>query len=303
MRAHAEAGGPAVETGYATNGDVTIRHAVSGPADGEPLLLLTGVGMQLVMWHDDLVTMLIEQGFRVARLDHRDCGESTHLSGAGRPSIVRMLTRPSGAPYSMRDMAADAVAVLDALGWASAHVAGMSMGGMIAQEMAIRHPERVRTLASMMATPAPSIGRISFRTGVRLNRLQDRPVGSRDDAGRLMVDLFDLIGSPELDMEPRWLHEAGARAYDRGYDQAGRLRQEYALMTGGDRRPELARLRVPTLVVHGDADRIWRPVAGRATAQAVPGARLVMVPRLGHGLFPRSTWPGLVAELGALAGR
>ncbi|MFE3982987.1 alpha/beta fold hydrolase [Nocardia tengchongensis] len=288
--------------GFAVNGEVRIRYEVRGPVDGDPLLLLLGVGMQLVMWHEDLLADFVGRGFRVAILDYRDCGESTHLDAAGRPTLTKMMTRPSRAPYTLRDMADDVVAVLDELGWAAAHIVGMSMGGMIAQELAIHHRERVSTLTSMMATPTPSIGRISMRTGMKLTRMQDREVRNREDAGEILGDVLSLMGSPGIDDDLGWVREAGARAYDRAYDQAGRLRQEYALMAGGDRRTALATLDLPVTVIHGDADAIWKPSAGQATAEIVKGARLVMVPGMGHGLLPRRYWPLVVDEVCRLTG-
>jgi pimeloyl-ACP methyl ester carboxylesterase len=291
-----------VDTGLASNNDIRIRYERSGPTDGVPLLLIMGVGMQMIMWHDDLVRAFTDRAFSVARYDHRDCGESTHLHNAGRPTIMKMLLRPSSAAYTLGDMADDAAAVMDELDWPSAHVVGISMGGMIAQELAIHHPDRLRTLTSMMATPTPRIGRISLRTAARLNRLQDRPVTTKDNAGELMADLFELIGSPGHDLDVEWLRETGRRAFDRGYDQSGRLRHEAALMAGKDRRSALADVRVPTLVLHGEADPVWKVAAGRATAEAIPGARLVTIPGLGHGLLPRSVWPTVVDEIVRLTG-
>jgi pimeloyl-ACP methyl ester carboxylesterase len=288
--------------GFAQVGEIRIAYQRFGPDDGEPLLLLNGVGMQMIMWHEEFCAALVERGFSVARFDQRDVGKSTHLHQYGRPSILRMLLRPSSAPYTLRDMAGDAVSVLDALGWQRANVVGISMGGMIAQEMAIHHRQRVRTLTSIAATPTPKIGRISIAMARRLNKLQDRKISSRDDAGQLMVDLFALMGSPGYDMDEAWLREAGRRAYDRGYDVPGRLRQEAALMASRDRRAALSQLTdLPTLVMHGDADPIWAPAAGKATAEAIPGARLVMLPGMGHGLIPRALWPRVIDEISRLA--
>lgn len=270
-------------------------------SEGEPLLLLMGLGMQMIMWHEDFCAELTRRGFTVARFDHRDVGQSTHLHSFGRPTMLRMMLRPSTAPYRLTDMAGDTLAVLDALGWQRAHLVGISLGGMVAQEVAIRHPDRVRTLTSIAATASPRIGRLTLRTGMKLQRMQDRPVADREDAGQLMVDLFELIGSPGFDMDRDWLRETGARAYDRGYDQAGRLRHEAAVISSDDRRSALSGLDLPALVVHGDADRIWRPAGGRATAEAIPGAKLVTYPGLGHGLVPHALWPEVIDHICQLA--
>ncbi|MFY1636693.1 alpha/beta fold hydrolase [Solwaraspora sp. WMMB335] len=280
-----------------SSAEISIAYERFGEPDGEPMLLVAGLGMQMIMWHDEFCEALTAQGFAVARFDHRDVGHSTHLHSAGRPTIMRMMLRPSTAAYRLSDMAGDAVAVLDALGWPRAHVVGISLGAMIAQEMAIRHPDRLLSLTSIAATASPRIGRLSMRTAMKLQRMQDRPVADREDAGQLMVDLFTFIGSPGYDMDHAWLREMGRRAFDRAYDQAGRLRHEAALMASRDRRAGLSTLRIPALVVHGEADRIWHLPGGRATADAIPQARFVTYPGLGHGLLPRALWPAVIDEI------
>lgn len=290
---------PDVE-GVAENGDIRIAYQRFGPDKGRRVLLLNGVGMQMIMWREEFCAALVERGFSVARFDARDVGASTHLHAAGRPSIAQMLLRPSKAPYTLRDMAGDAVSVLDALGWPRVHIVGISMGGMIAQETAIHHRDRVRTLTSIAATASPGIGRISIGMARKLNKLQDRPLASTADAGQLMVDLFALIGSPGLDMDEAWLRAAGARAFERAYDVPGRLRQEAALMASKDRRAALGALDLPTLVVHGEADPIWALAAGKATAAAIPGSRLLTFPGMGHGLLPESVWPAVIDEIDQL---
>ncbi|MEV0133105.1 alpha/beta fold hydrolase [Dactylosporangium sp. NPDC050688] len=287
-------------TGLARHGDVTIAYEQLGPAGGEPLLLVMGLGMQLLSWPDEFCAMLVERGFCVVRFDNRDAGRSTHFARAGNPGLLRMLARPgSVAPYRLTDMADDAAAVLDAVGWPTAHVAGASLGGMISQTLAIRHPDRVRTLTSIMSTPSPRIGR---PRPAALAALGIPPATSRDAAGERMVRVFRAIGSPRYPLEEQALRELGRRAYDRGHDPAGARRQLAAIRASGDRRPGLAGVRVPTLVLHGDADPLVRVSGGRATAAAVPGARLVVYPGMGHDL-PRPLWRELVEELCALVGR
>lgn len=281
---------------------INIAYQRLGQPGGEPLLLIMGLGMQMIMWQDEFCAALAARGFTVARYDHRDTGASTHLHDAGRPTLARMMFRPSAAPYLVADMAGDAVAVMDALGWPSAHVAGISLGGMLAQELAIHHPDRVRSLTSIAATASARIGRLSFRLGLKLQRMQNRRVTNRDEAGQLMVDLFGLIGSPGYDMDQDWLREAGRQAYERGYDQSGRLRHEAAVVASKDRRPGLRGLAIPAVVIHGEADRVWRPAGGRATAEAIPGARLVTYPGFGHGLLPRALWLPVINDICGIAG-
>jgi pimeloyl-ACP methyl ester carboxylesterase len=286
-------------TGLARHDDVTIAYERLGPPDGEPLLLIMGLGMQLVSWPDELCAMLVDRGFSVVRFDNRDAGQSTHFSHAGNPSVLQLFARPRAvAPYRLADMAGDAAAVLDAVGWASAHVVGASLGGMIAQALAIGHPDRVRTLTSVMSTPSPRIGRP--RPGA-LAALGERPATNRDEAGERMVRVFRVIGSPGYPHNEDWLRDVGRRAYDRGHDPAGGRRQLAAIRASGDRRAALAGIRMPTLVLHGDADPLVRPAGGRATAAAVPGARLVVYPGMGHDL-PYPLWSDMIDQIGDLIG-
>jgi pimeloyl-ACP methyl ester carboxylesterase len=289
-----------VISGTARHGEVTLAYErFGGSADGEPLLLVMGLGMQMLFWPDDFCTALAARGFAVARFDNRDVGLSTHLRHAGAPRLGAMLTRPAAvAPYLLDDMAADAVAVLDALGWSSAHVVGASLGGMIAQTVAIRHPDRVRTLTSIMSTPSPRIGRPKLGA---MAVLGGRDVAGREHAARRLVKVFRVIGSPGYPHDEEWLLEAGRRAYDRGHDPAGVRRQLAAILASGDRRPGLRSVRVPTLVLHGDADPLVRPSGGRATAAAIPGARLIIFRGMGHDL-PRQLWSDMIDAISALAG-
>lgn len=286
-------------TGLARHDDVTIAYERLGPAGGEPLLLVMGLGMQLLSWPDEFCAMLVERGFSVVRFDNRDAGQSTHWTHAGNPGLLQLLARPRAvAPYRIADMADDAAAVLDAVGWSSAHVVGASLGGMIGQALAIGHPGRVRTLTSVMSTPSPRVGR---PRPAALAALGIRPATSRDEAAERMVRVFRVIGSPGYPHNEEWLRDVGGRAYDRGHDPAGARRQLAAIRASGDRRPGLAGVRVPTLVLHGAADPLIRPAGGRATAAAVPGARLVVYPGMGHDL-PYPLWPAMIGEIGDLTG-
>jgi pimeloyl-ACP methyl ester carboxylesterase len=286
--------------------DVEIAYETFGGPPGDPLLLVMGVGAQMSYWHDGFCAALVERGFRVARFDNRDAGLSTHLTEAGVPRPLQMLRRPGDAAvYRLEDMADDAVAVLDALGWKAAHVVGRSLGGMIAQTMAIRHPARVLTLTSISSTPSPRIGRATLGFVLRLllanpGALRDRSPATPEEAAERMVRGHRVVGSPGYPLDEAWLREIGRRMQGRGgIDAGGRQRQNAAILAGGDRRPALAAVRVPTLVIHGEADPLVRVVGGRATAAAIPGARLVTFPGMGHGL-PRELWPAIVDEISAL---
>lgn len=285
-------------TGVARHGTVELAYRVDGPPGGEPLLLIMGLGLQLHFWPDTFVELLTGRGFRVARFDNRDVGLSTHLRGLGVPSplVLARLRRPG---YGLTDMADDALAVLDALGWDSAHVAGVSLGGMIAQTLAARHAPRVRTLTSLSSTPSPHIGRPWPATAAALLRPPGR---GREAAARQVVRIFRIIGSPAYPRDEEWLREAARLSYDRGHDPAGVLRQLAAIVTAPDRRPLLRRLRMPALVVHGAADPLVRLPGGVATARAIPGARLVIHPGMGHDL-PYALQPGIADDIRATARR
>ena len=284
-------------TGMAHNGDVQIVYETFGSGNGEPLLLILGVGTQLIAWPEAFCAALVEAGFAVARFDNRDSGLSTHLTAAGRPSRLKLVLRPaSAAPYGLADLAADAVAVLDALGWDRAHVLGMSQGGMIAQKIATDHPDRVRSLISIAASPAPRIGRPTIKTIRTLLKVSKKPITSAEDNAQHLLDLQPLVSSPSYPFDEATVRELGRASYERGHDQAGVERQSAAFQSSGDRRKELSQVRVPTLVVHGEADQMVRPAGGQATAAAIPDARLVTFPGMGHEL-PRPLWPRIIDEV------
>ncbi|HEX4216132.1 MAG TPA: alpha/beta fold hydrolase [Candidatus Dormibacteraeota bacterium] len=285
----------------ARHGEIELAYDRVGPPQGEPLLFILGVGVQLIACPDQLCAALVERGFQVARFDNRDVGLSTHLTAAGRPSRLGLVLKPSSAAaYGLDDLADDAVAVLDALAWRQAHIVGISQGGMTAQRLAVRHPDRVLTLTSISSSPSPAIGRLGVRTMVRAVAAARRPIRSAEDCARHFVDLQPVIGSPAYPVDEESLRDLGRATYRRGHDQAGVERQSSAFQSSGDRAAELAAISAPTLVIHGEADRLVRPVGGRATAEAIPGARLVMIPGMGHDL-PRELWPRIVDEIAATA--
>ncbi|MGD9531278.1 alpha/beta fold hydrolase [Pseudonocardia sp.] len=290
---------PAFEQLTAVHGPLSLA-VERGPGTGEPLLLVMGLGMQMHFWHDELVARFAARGFATARFDNRDVGLSTHLHERGTPALLPLLLTPGRvASYRIEDMAGDAVAVLDALGWASAHVVGVSMGGMIAQALTIAYPQRVRSLTSIMSTPSPRIGRPN-RAAARA--LLIRPARSADEAAERIVAVTKVIGSPGYPMDVAWLQAYARRAFARSNDPGGVARQLAAINASPSRVAGLRAVAVPTLVVHGAQDPLVRPSGGRATAAAVPGSRLMMLPGMGHSL-PRELWGVVVDAVAALADR
>lgn len=286
-------------TPLARNGEIELAYEQLGPGGGEPLLLIMGLGMQMIFWPDGLVEEFVRAGFTPARFDNRDAGISTHLTYRGAPSMPAVFAAPQAvATYRIGDMADDAAAVLDALGWESAHVFGTSMGGMVAQALAIGHPRRVRSLTSVMSTPSPRIGRPTVAAALALAA---RPARTAEEAGERAVRTFRVIGSPGYPLDEDWLRSYGRRAFVRELDPTGRRRQLAAINASPDRRSALQGVRVPTLVVHGEADPLVRPAGGRAVAAAVPGARLLTFPGMGHNM-PRELWPSIVRAVANLAG-
>ena len=287
----------------ARNTDIVLAYETFGPPGGEPLLLISGTGAQMLIWPEGFCTALVDCGFRVARFDNRDTGLSTHLTGAPAPGWLTAMLRPSAAPYRLADMADDALAVMDALGWPDAHAVGASLGGMIAQALAIRHPGRVRTLTSIMSTPSARIATMPTLAAIRaLARAAGTPVTSPDQAADRAVALKRIIGSPGYPLDEDMVRDIAARSFQRhpNAEQGERdnQRQRAAVIASGDRRRALAGLRIPALVIHGEQDPVIRPRGGRATARAIPGARLVTYPGMGHDL-PAALWPSIVGEITA----
>jgi pimeloyl-ACP methyl ester carboxylesterase len=271
---------------------VELAYQEVGDSSGEPLVLVMGLGTQMIAWDEEFCAMLAKGGFRVVRFDNRDIGRSTKMEAAGAPSRIDMLSgRRATAPYLLRDMAADTIGLMDHLGIDSAHLVGASMGGMIAQTAAIEHPSRVRSLVSMMSTTGSRwVGFPSFKAfGVLLAA----PPRSREAAVERAVKTFGVIGSPGFRFDEERLRRIAGLAYDRGHSAAGVARQLHAITASGDRTPALRRLELPAAVIHGDSDVLIRPSGGRATARAIPGARLRIIEGMGHDL-PRELWPTYV---------
>jgi pimeloyl-ACP methyl ester carboxylesterase len=290
----------------AHNGDVDIAYETFGSQGGEPLLLMGGLDAQMVWWPEGFCTALAAQGFHVARYDHRDSGLSTHFPPRTRESAWSALVRRrrSAPAYTGADMTADALAVLDALGWDSAHLCGASMGAALAQLTALRHPARVRSLTSMMSIPMSNnpAGLLRYLRFPGPLRFAFRRYGSgRDDQVRMLVDLARLIASPGFPFDEAWARETAEKAYDRRPpDRTAGQRQIAAGRAMKIPEPGLAGIRVPTLVIHGEDDRLIRTSGGRAVAARIPGARLVTYPGMGHSL-PRELWPAVAGEIRTLA--
>jgi pimeloyl-ACP methyl ester carboxylesterase len=282
----------------ARNGGIELEYETFGPPEGRPLLLISGMVAQLTMYPVAFCRALADAGFQVIRFDNRDAGLSTHLDGVRPPSLLGAMLRPAAAPYTLRDMADDAVAVMDAAGWSSAHVLGTSMGGFVAQLVAIGHPGRVRSLISISSTPDPRLGGLPGPSVFRpMSRIVKTAETSRAQAEDLAVEMFRLVGSPGYPFDEPGVRETARLSYDRSpATREGNLRQRAASASSRDRRPALSRLRVPVLVLHGDRDPMMNPRGARAMAAAIPGARLVMYPGMGHDL-PQPLWPAMIEEI------
>jgi pimeloyl-ACP methyl ester carboxylesterase len=276
----------------ATVGELELCYESFGSATAPPLLLIMGLASQMLLWDDQFCEQLASRGFRVIRFDNRDVGRSSHLRGARIPSRWQLLRRSaSGAAYALEEMAADSVGLLDVLKIRAAHVVGASMGGMIAQLVAINHPDRVLSLVSIMSTTGnPKVGKPQPKMMMRLMRKTQR---EREAYIADHIDTYRAIGSKQYDFEEEYKRERAARLFDRGIYPAGSARQLGAVASAPDRTEALTGVRAPTTVIHGDADPLVDVSGGRATAEAIPGARLVIFPGMGHDL-PRALWPEII---------
>ncbi|MEV6909641.1 alpha/beta hydrolase [Amycolatopsis sp. NPDC051071] len=284
------------ETIAEVNG-IELCHETFGSPEGRPLLMIMGLASQMIWWDDELCENLAAEGFYVIRYDNRDAGRSSRLSG--RVSLPLAYTLRV-APYSLADMADDAAALLAGLGVESAHVVGASMGGMVAQTMAIKHPARVRSLTSIMSTTGNRfVGRPSARA---IAMLLSAPPRDREQYVDYLLRTFRVIGSPGYPFDEDRMRERAERSFDRGVNPGGTARQLAAIMSGRDRFRALRNLRLPALVVHGSKDPLVHVSGGRATARALRESELDVVAGMGHDL-PRPIWPRLVRGLVRTADR
>ena len=272
---------------YASNGDVRIAYEAFGEPDGRPLLLINGLDGQMIGWPDGFCEALVQAGFAVTRYDHRDTGLSTAFNGKKRA-------------YELTDMIDDMMAVLDAMGWESANLVGVSMGGGLAQWAALLHPERVRTLTAVSAVPQGG-GMLGMARYIRLPgpfRLMFRRYGDTPaEQKRMLIDVSRLAEAKSMPLDAQWLDEVAEESVRRRYpDPASRTRQLAAgraakLPAGG-----IAAITVPVLAISGDEDALIRPAGGRKIAGTVRDGRFVLVHQMGH-LFSPPLWPVLVAEI------
>jgi len=288
------------KTAFARVGGITLAYETFGRASDPGVVLIMGLSSQMVMWEDDFCTMLASRGFRVIRFDNRDVGLSSRFTHLGIPDIRALVTRSPGlahvVPYTLGNMAEDTLGLMDALGMERANVVGVSMGGMIGQELAIRFPERVATLTSIMSTtgdpslppPRPEALEMLFW-----------PI-PRDREGYIeyFKKVWRLLSGPFYPMDEETLHRLGELTFSRGVDPASSARQFAAILAGGSRKEGLAKLGIPTLVIHGDADPLVVLECGLDTARAVEGSRLVVIEGMGHAL-PRPLWPRILGEIEA----
>ena len=281
--------------------EVELCYQTFGTPDDEPLLLVMGLGGPMTWWDPELCRLLADRGFHVIRFDNRDSGRSSR--GVGRVTRATLVRAAAGrrvrAPYSLADMADDAFGLLDHLGLESAHVCGVSMGGMIAQTMAIAHPERVRSLTSIMSTTGKRT--VGWQHPSLLPNLLARRAG-REGYIETSVRTWRIIGSPGYPTTEERIRARAGETFDRGVTASGTLRQMMAILTQPNRSPKLRALKMPTLVVHGLADKMVHVSGGRATAAAIHGAELLLIDGMGHDLPPalfetfadgirRTAWP------------
>lgn len=280
-------------------GGIELAYQTFGNEADPAVLLVMGLGTQMLAWPDEFCADIAATGRYVVRYDNRDTGLSTHLDDLPAPSPLRILLRRDAAPYSIDDMAADAVGLVDALGLDTVDLVGASMGGFIAQTVALRSPGRVRSLTLIMTStgsrrvglPAPKVVR---------QLLRRRAVGDRDAAIAAAVAVFRLIGSPGYAFDEDYLQRLAGVSYDRAHDSDGYLRQLAACMVQPNRTPQLRDLRVPTLVIHGLDDPLVSSSGGLALARSISGARFVGYSGMGHDL-PRELWPEIAREIARLA--
>jgi pimeloyl-ACP methyl ester carboxylesterase len=267
------------------DGAIELCFQTVGDPDDTPVVLIAGIGSQMVNWFEGFCELLAARRLHVIRFDNRDCGRSTWLSDAGVPSASAAWQRKlDDPPYLLADMAGDAAGLITALGLDSAHVVGISLGGFIAQTLAITRPERVRSLTSIMSSTGS--GSVGYPTEAAMQALMTKPAADREGFVDGLVAARRVIGSPGFQTEESLIRDVAGQAFDRGLNPDGTQRQLVASICSGDRTERLPEVRVPTLVMHGSNDPLIDVSGGRATAQAIGGARIIEIEGWGHDLPP-----------------
>jgi len=279
---------------------IEIEYERFGPESGRPLLLIMGLGGQAIMWDEGFCEALVAAGHHVIRYDNRDVGLSTKFGDAGIPNVMELMQRTAAGeavdvPYTLDDMADDAAGLLDALGLETAHVCGASMGGMIAQTLAIRHGARLRSMTSVMSTT----GNPSLPSGnpEAMAVLMAPPPTNRAESLDAAVRTWRTIGSPGFPFDEQKIRDRAARLFDRSFYPEGPARQLAAVVAHGSRVESLRSVTTPTLVIHGAADPLLPLAGGRDTADAIPGASLLVIEGMGHD-FPEGAWPRIIGAIG-----
>ena len=278
--------------------EIDIEYETFGDPQSPPLLLIMGLGAQMISWEDDFCSQLAGRGFHVIRFDNRDSGLSTRMEAAGPPDMAAALSGNPQPAYRLDDMAADAVGLLDALGIEAAHVVGASMGGYIAQLVAINHPGRVLSLTSIMSGPNTAEGVPPTPEGAAVLML--KPPATREDRIELAMSIRRVLVGSADPFDEAFERARATRAVDRAYYAVGTGRQLVAVIAAEPRLERLKKLRAPMLVIHGKDDVLVPVENGRIVAAAVPGARLLEIDGMGHDL-PRRVWPQVLDAIGANA--
>jgi pimeloyl-ACP methyl ester carboxylesterase len=282
--------------------EIELEYEVFGSRVDEPLLLIMGLGAQMILWDEDFCERLAQCGHRVIRFDNRDVGLSTWLDDLGVPDMPALMGasvrgEEVEAPYSLDDMADDAIAILDALGHEQAHICGASMGGMIAQTVAMRHPARARSLISIMSTTGNR--ELPPANPEAMTLLASPPPAERQAFIDQSLVTDRVIGSPAYPSEESFLRERAARLYDRAFHPSGATRQMAAILAHGDRRPGLRELDLPTLVIHGKDDPLVPVEGGIDTHEAISDSELMLIDGMGHNL-PRELYGQVIEGITAL---
>jgi pimeloyl-ACP methyl ester carboxylesterase len=275
---------------------IELCYEIFGDAGAEPILLIMGLGAQMILWDDDFCRQLAARGFRVIRFDNRDIGKSSKMTGGKRLTAVellklRFLKIPVAAPYQLRDMAEDVTGLMDVLGIESAHLVGASMGGMIAQEIAISFPQRVRSLTSIMSTTGDP--KLPQPTREAAAVLMAPPPATKEEYFERFAQTWKVLRGGSFPQDEALDRGRAERNFERGLNPAGVGRQLRAILASGSRKERLRQVKAPTLVIHGTVDPLVRPEGGKDTAASISGAKLLMIEGMGHAL-PIPMWPQII---------